>query len=104
MAKYLLVYSGGSMPETPAEQQAAMQKWMAWFAEIGSALVDGGSPLAPSATIKPGGAVSKGASSGISGYSIIDASDADQATKVAQGCPLLDVGGTVEVFESLPMG
>jgi hypothetical protein len=71
IAKYLLAYSGGSMPEAPAEQQKVMEQWMAWFGEIGSALVDGGSPLAPSATIKPGGTVTKGGSGAISGYSIL---------------------------------
>jgi len=104
MGKYLLAYSGGSMPDTPAEQQAVMEKWMAWFGELGSALVDGGSPLAPSAVIKPGGAVTQGGAMGISGYSILEAGDAEQATKMAQGCPLLNAGGTVEVYEALPMG
>jgi hypothetical protein len=104
MAKYLLAYSGGSMPETPAEQQKVMEQWMAWFGEMGSALVDGGSPLAPSATIKPGGTVSPGASMGISGYSIIEAGDSEEATKMASGCPLINAGGTVEIYEALPMG
>jgi hypothetical protein len=104
MAKYLLAYSGGSMPDTPAEQQAVMEKWMAWFGELGSAVVDGGSPLAPSATIKPGGGVSPGASMGISGYSIIEAGDGEEAAKMAQGCPLLNAGGTIEIYEALPMG
>ncbi len=104
MAKYLLAYSGGSMPETPAEQQAVMDNWMAWFGDLGSALVDGGSPLAPSATIKPGGAVSPGAAMGISGYSIIEAGDGDEATMMASGCPLIKAGGTIEVYEALPMG
>lgn len=104
MAKYLLAYSGGSMPETPAEQQKVMEQWMAWFGEMGSAVVDGGSPLAPSATIRPNGTVSEGGSGAISGYSILEAGDADQATKMAQGCPLLNAGGTIEVYEALPMG
>lgn len=104
MAKYLLAYTGGSMPETPAEQQKVMEQWMAWFGELGSALVDGGSPLAPSATIKPGGAVSSGASMGIGGYSIIEAGDGEQATKMASGCPLINAGGSVEIYEALPMG
>jgi hypothetical protein len=104
MAKYLLAYSGGSMPDTPAEQQKVMEQWMAWFGEIGSALVDGGSPLAPSATIKPGGTVTKGGRGAVSGYSILEAGDAEQATKMAQGCPLLSTGGTIEVYEALPMG
>ncbi len=103
MGKYLLAYSGGSMPEAPAEQQKVMEQWMAWFGEIGNALVDGGSPLAPCVTIKPGGTVSAGASMGISGYSILEAGDAEQATKMAAGCPLINAGGTVEVYETLPM-
>jgi hypothetical protein len=104
MAKYLLAYSGGSSPETAAERQAVMDDWMAWFGQLSSALVDGGSPLAPSATIKPGGAVSPGAAMGISGYTIIEAGDGDEATMMASGCPLLKAGGTVEIFEALPMG
>jgi YCII-related domain len=104
MAKYLLAYSGGSMPESPAERQKVVEQWMGWFGELGNALVDGGSPLAPSATIKPGGAVTSGAGMGISGYSIIEASDGEEATKMAQGCPLINAGGTIEVYESLPMG
>ena len=31
MANYLLLYTGGSMPESPAEQEAVMQAWNAWF-------------------------------------------------------------------------
>ena len=77
---------------------------MAWFGDMGSALTDGGSPLAPTATINPGGAVSQGGSMGIGGYSIIEAGDGEQATKMAQGRPLLHAGGTVEVYSSLPMG
>ena len=104
MAKYVLAYSGGSMPETPAEQQKAMEQWMAWFGEMGSAVVDAGSPLAPTATIKPGGSVSPGAGMGLSGYSIIEAGDGEEATKMASGCPLLNGGGSIEIYEVLPMG
>ena len=31
MANFVLLYSGGSMPESQAEQAAVMQAWMAWF-------------------------------------------------------------------------
>ncbi|HKF37191.1 MAG TPA: hypothetical protein VKB35_09845 [Ktedonobacteraceae bacterium] len=44
MANYLLLYSGGRMPESEAEQAAVMQAWTSWFGELGSALVDGGNP------------------------------------------------------------
>ncbi len=40
MAKYLLVYHGGSMPETEAGQASVMKAWTDWFAQLG-ALADG---------------------------------------------------------------
>ena len=49
MAKFVLLYSGGSMPETEAEQAAAMQAWGAWYTGLGSAVVDPGNPFTPQA-------------------------------------------------------
>ena len=103
MAKYLLAYSGGSMPESPQEQQEVLQQWGVWFGRLGPAVIDGGSPLGASVTIKPGGAVAQGAAMGISGYSLIEAANLQEATGMAQGCPLLDAGGTVEVYETVQM-
>jgi hypothetical protein len=103
MGKYLLAYSGGSMPDSPEEQQAVMQQWGAWFGQLGAGLVDGGAPVGASVTIKPGGAVADGAATAISGYSILEAPNLGEATTMAQGCPLLHAGGTVEVYETVPM-
>ena len=36
MADFVLLYSGGSMPETEEEQAQVMKLWDAWFAQIGS--------------------------------------------------------------------
>ena len=48
MGKYVFAYTGGSMAETPAAQEAAMQAWGAWFGTLGSAVVEMGSPFGPS--------------------------------------------------------
>ena len=45
MAKFVLAYRGGSVPDTEAEQQAAMEAWMGWFGSLGDAVVDGGNPF-----------------------------------------------------------
>ena len=45
MNNYLLLYSGGSMPASEAEQKAVMDDWMAWFGMHGSAIVDQGGRL-----------------------------------------------------------
>ena len=40
MADYVLLYSGGTMPETKEEQDAVMAAWNAWFGELGGTLKD----------------------------------------------------------------
>ena len=58
---YLLLYSGGSMPESEEEQATVMKAWDAWMHDLGSALKDGGNPFAPGAakTIAADGAVQR---------------------------------------------
>lgn len=104
MAKYVLVYKGGGMGESPDEQQKAMEAWMNWFGALGSAVVDPGSPFGPAASISAGGRVTDGGGAGLSGYSIIEASSITDATEKARGCPVLSSGGEVEVYESMPIG
>src|SRR5438034_5430711 len=61
MANFLLLYTGGSMPASPAETEAVMQAWGAWFGKIGSNLVDQGNPFTPKAkSISSNGTVSDG--------------------------------------------
>ena len=61
MADYVLLYSGGSMPETKEEQDAVMAAWNAWFDELGGALKDDGNPFTPTAkSIAPDGSVTDG--------------------------------------------
>jgi hypothetical protein len=100
MAKYVLVYVGGSQPASEEEGQAVMDAWMAWFGTLGDAVIDGGNPFGAGVSIAPGGAVSDGGSSGATGYSILQADDLAAAIALAQGCPHLSAGGTVEVHEA----
>jgi len=100
MANYVLVYKGGGMPETEEQQQQVMAAWGAWFGSLGDSLVDGGNPFGPSASISPSGAVSEGAASGLTGYSVLKADSMDAATKMAKGCPMLTSGGSIEVYET----
>ena len=44
-----------------------------------------------------------GNTSGLTGYSIISADSLDGASKLAEGCPVLTSGGSVEVYEILPV-
>lgn len=103
MAKYLLAYKGGGMGDTPEAQQKAMDAWLAWFGSLGADIVDQGSPFGPSTTVS-GGDTTEGGASGLTGYTIITASDLPAATEKAKGCPVLTSGGSIEVYEALEMG
>lgn len=100
MVKYVLVYKGGGVPESEEEGQKVMAAWGAWFGSMGAAVSDGGNPFGPSKLVASDGAVSDGAPSALTGYSILDASSLAEATALAKGCPVLADGGSVEVYET----
>lgn len=104
MAKYLFVYHGGSMPETEEQQAAEMDAWGQWFGSMGSAVIDGGNPVGLSSTVQSDGSVvSDGGANPASGYSLIEASDVEDAIAKAKGCPALASGGSVELAEAIDM-
>ena len=104
MSKYLFVYHGGSVPETKEEQAKVMDAWGQWFGSLGSAVVDGGNPVGKSSTVQSNGSVvDNGSSNPVSGFSLIEASNVDDAVTKAQGCPILAAGGSVELAEALDM-
>jgi hypothetical protein len=43
------------------------------------------------------------AKTGLTGYSVLQADTLEVAAKLAGGCPVLAAGGTVEVYEAIPM-
>jgi hypothetical protein len=100
--KYLLVYYGGSTPETPAAQARVMKQWTKWFGKLGDGMVDPGNPFSGAVNkIKPDGTVARGAvGQRASGYSIIDAPSIEKATKLAKGCPVIKSGAQVAVYET----
>jgi len=102
MANFVLLYSGGSMPESQAEQAAVLQAWGAWYGRLGNAVVDGGNPFTSQAkSIVSDGKVSNGpVGTMATGYSIIKANSLDEAVEMAKGCPVLQSGGQITVYET----
>ena len=105
MANFLLLYTGGSMPEGQAEIAQVMQAWQSWFGEVGSNLVDAGNPFTPQAkSIASDGNVSDGAvGTQASGYSVIKADSLDAAVAVARRCPVTQGGAKITVYETFPV-
>lgn len=104
MANFVLLYSGGDMAQSEAEQAAIMQQWGEWFGKLGSALVDGGNPFASIAkSIASDSSVNEGpVGTMATGYSIIKADSLDDAVGLAQGCPVLQGSGQITVYEIHP--
>ncbi len=102
--KYVLVFYGGGMPETPAAQARVMKQWDTWYTKLGPSVADAGLPFS--------GAVNKIKTDGVSkgpigqratGYAILDADSLDKATKMAKACPILKSGGSIAVYETQSM-
>ena len=102
MGKFVLAYKGGSGHSSDEEGAKVMAAWMGWFATLGAAILDGGNPFGASTTVASDGSMGA-ASAGLSGYSIVSADDLSAAATLAKGCPILDAGGSVEVYEAIPM-
>jgi hypothetical protein len=104
MPNYVFAYSGGEgVAADEAERNAQYAKWSHWFGELGSAVVQGGAATGVAKTVGPGGSVSDGGSRGLSGYSIVSADNLDSAVELAKGCPVLEIGGAVDVYEAISM-
>ena len=87
-----------------------MKSWQDWMGSIaaGDKLVNGGSRLATAGkVVKPANMVTDGPyiemKEAIGGYIIVRASNLDAATALAKNCPILSVGGSVEVREMIAM-
>jgi hypothetical protein len=104
MPKYVLAYYGGSMPDDPAQQEQVMTAWMNWFGGLGESIVDAGAPFAASSAIASDRSSARPGQGGLTGYSIISADSLDDAGAKAAGCPVLDAGGTIDVYETAPIG
>ncbi len=101
--KYVFGFVGGTMPETEEEQAKVMEAWGAWFGTLGEAVVDPGNPFGPSASIATDGTVGGGATSGLTGYTVVSADSLEAATGMAKGCPILQDGGSIDIFETIDM-
>ena len=104
MSNYVFAYSGGNGVATDeAERNAQYDKWGKWFADLGAAIVESGAATGDARTVGPGGAVNTGGSRGLTGYSVVSADSLDSAVELAKGCPVLQVGGAVDVHEAVAM-
>jgi len=112
MKDFLLVYrtdenTMNALPKrSPEEMQLSTKRWMDWIGGIAAQnkLTDRGNRLVPSGkVVKADNVIADGPYTEIKeciiGYSIVKATSIEDATELAKGCPVLAIGGNVEVRE-----
>jgi hypothetical protein len=97
MTNYVFSYR---VPSGYAPNDGTTAEWQAWFGELGTALVDIGNAVTAHATAGEVG----GSESRMIGYSVVSAEDMDSALALAEGCPVMRVGGGVEVGPVMEVG
>lgn len=103
MAQYLIIYLGGNPPSSPEEGKQHFSKYMNWLSSLGAAAISPANPLKNTRTVNADGSVTNGGSSTMSGFTIIEADSLDAALTIAEQCPFLDLGGSLEVSELMKM-
>lgn len=112
MQDFLFVYRNEydkMLAGTPDEMNAMMKKWMEWLGSIAAQnkLTDKGNRLQFSGKVVKNNVVTNGPyieiKESIGGYSIIKSASYEEAVEFAKACPILSVGGNVEVREINPV-
>ena len=89
---------------SPEEMQRLMQEWGAWLDTLTrTGRFESGTPLeargqivsGPTATVRETSFAEP--EEVVTGYLVISAHDMDEAVEIAKECPILEVGGRVEV-------
>ena len=107
MKEFLLVFrrdASQGLQMSPEQLQKMMKPWQDWIGSIAAQnkLIDRGNRLDGGGNVvKPDNVVTNGpyveTKEAVGGYTLIKAKDLADATEIAKGCPILTVGGSVEV-------
>lgn len=94
---------------TPEQMQESIKHWQDWIGGIAAQgkFVNTNQLGFTGKTLKADGVITDGPYAEVKeivgGYIIVKADDIDEAMKLAQGCPILYVGGHVEVREIMQL-
>jgi hypothetical protein len=111
MKKFLVTYHAPAHAmaqtanTTPEQQAEGMKMWMNWFGKLGNHVVDMGAPLMNGQEIDNNGHAHS-SNRQVSGYTIIQAEDIEQAKALMEGHPHTSgwhPDATLEVHETMPI-
>jgi hypothetical protein len=105
MSEFIYLIRGGETPASSEQMQRRIGKWVAWMKKLGAKghikdrghpLEDGGKVVGGNKKIVSDGPYVEGKEA-VGGYMLIEANDLPYAAEIARGCPILELGGSVEV-------
>ena len=108
MKEFLFIFRSDNInsrdQRSPEQMQKVMKQWQDWIGGLAAQnkLVNVGNRLSSEGrVVKPENIVTNGPyvelAEAIGGYTIINAASLDEAAELAKDCPILYVGGNVEV-------
>jgi len=105
MSEFTYLFRGRETSASPEQMQKTIEKWVAWFKELNAKgyIKEPGHPLEHTGTVVKGKQkiVNDGpyaeAKDVVGGYIVIEAKDLEHAVELSKGCPIFEVGGSVEV-------
>jgi hypothetical protein len=112
MTEFMMIFRNDYKPSfkpSPEQMQASIKQWQDWIGGIAAQ----GKFLSTNRlgfegkTLKPNNVIVDGPYAEvkeiIGGYILVKAAHIDEAMKLAEGCPILAIGGHVEVRSVMPM-
>ncbi len=114
MKDFLLIFrntaSSNAIPPSAEQMQSMMKTWQDWIGNIAAQnkLTSSGNRLeTEGVVIKPNNIITNGPyveiKEAIGGYIVVKAESLAEATELSKDCPILQVGGNVEIRAIIPM-
>lgn len=112
MTEFMMIFRNDYDPSfkpSPEQMQASIKQWQDWIGGIAAQgkFVSTNRLGFEGKTLKPNSVTIDGPYAEVKeivgGYILVKATNIDDAMKLAEGCPILNIGGHVEVRNVMPM-
>jgi len=112
MTEFMMIFRNDYNPafkHSPEQMEASIKQWQDWIGGIAAQgkFVSTNRLGFEGKTLKPNHVIVDGPYAEvkeiIGGYILVKATNIDEAMKLAEGCPILSIGGHVEVRNVVPM-
>lgn len=90
--------------DTPEQNAETIQKWMGWAEKVGKNMIDFGAPLMMATQVKADGKTEVG-NGEVSGYTLFEATDLEEAAAMLNGHPHYEIDGCrIELHQCVDLG